>query len=299
VELRQITVYLKGNRETRQANMNYSEQDTRSATNDRDFAYSESPVNRATRITASVAYARQTLQLRMHGWLRNISAIGFLISALLSAYLLFQVHQKNANIALLIRSIELRDKRIAELDSQIADLVTEARHKARVKAEAERVNAWNTPIQFGYYLATDESPLQPLEVLSTEKRDLPLDFPKYMDKPAAVAKGDAPAHLVLYDRIFSVRAPSTLFIHVVAKVRGEEAWVVSDRGFEAQVFPRTDSRDILDVFVPYKPGRYAIELDRKYYSFSIDGPNDDLNFCVQRRRGVFQNKYITCKNRVS
>jgi len=283
--------------------MNYSEQDTRSATNDREFAYSGTPVNRATRIMASVAYARQTLQLRMHGWLRNISAIGFLISALLSAYLLFQVHQKNGNIALLIKSIELRDKRIAELDRQIADLVTEARHKARVNAEAERVeaervNAWNTPIQFGYYLATDESTLQPLEVLSTEKRDLPLDFPKYMDKPAAVAKRDAPAHLVLYDRIFSVRAPSRLFIHVVAKVRGEEAWVVSDRGFEAQVFPRTDSRDILDVFVPYKPGRYAIEFDRKYYSFSIDGPNDDLNFCVQRRRGVFQNNYITCKNRV-
>jgi hypothetical protein len=280
--------------------MNYSKQDTRSATNDRGFASSESPINSAIRIMASAAYVRQALQLRMHvhEWLRNMSAIGFLISALLSVYLLFQVHQKNANITLLIRSIELRDKRIAELDRQITDLITEARHKARAKAEAERVNAWNTPIQFGYYLATNESPLQPLEVLSREKRDLPLDFPKYTDKPAVVAKGDAPAHLVLYDRMFSVRAPSKLFIRVVAKVRGEEAWVVSDRGFEAQVFPRTDSRDILDVFVPYKPGRYAIELDQKYYSFSIDGENDDLNFCVQRRRGVFQNKYIPCKNRV-
>ena len=279
--------------------MNYSEQDTRSAINDREFAWSKSPVNRATRMMASVAYARQAVQPRIHGWLRNISAIGFVISALLSAYLVVQVHQKDVNITLLIKSVELRDKRIAELDRQRSDLITEAQHKVRIKAEAERVNAWNTPIQFGYYLATDKSPLQPLEVLSRETRDLPLDFPKYTDKPAVVAKRDAPAHLVLYDRKFSVRAPSKLFIHVVAKVRGEEAWVVSDRGFEAQVFPRTDSRDILDVFVLYKPGRYAIEFDQKYYSFSIDGANDDLNFCVERRRGVFENKYIPCKkNRV-
>jgi hypothetical protein len=84
-------------------------------------------------------------------------------------------------------------------------------------------------------------------------------------------------------------------VHIVAKVRNEDAWVVRNRGYEFRVFPRFDNRDILDVFSSYDPGRYAIEFEGKYYAFTVEGVSEDPEFCVEKRRGVFLNDYVVCR----
>src|SRR5262249_53394955 len=157
--------------------------------------------------------------------------------------------------------------------------------------------AMSTPTEFGIYVTQGDETLQPLELLRTERRDLPLDFPKYLDKPKVILKQTMPVHVVLYDRLFSMVAPSRLLVHIVTQVRDEDAWIVRDRGYELHVLPRLDNRDILDVFASYSPGRYAIEFGGKFYSFSVEGVSEDLQFCVEKRKGVFMNKYVSCKRK--
>jgi hypothetical protein len=134
-----------------------------------------------------------------------------------------------------------------------------------------------------------------LELLSEEKRDLPLDLPSYLDKPQVVVQQKLPVHIVLYDRMFSLATPSKLVVHILAKVKNEDAWVIRNRGYELRVFPRSENRDILDVFSAYNPGRYAIQLGDKYYAFTVEGVSDDPEFCVEKRRGVFMNDYVVCR----
>lgn len=160
------------------------------------------------------------------------------------------------------------------------------------KSESARM----TPAQFGYYITEGSSPLRLLQVLSTAQRDLPLDPPRFLDKPQLIINQGAVGHLVLYERMFSLAAPSEIFVNIVAKVRGEEAWVVRNRGYMARVSPRSDNREILDIMLTnYKPGRYAIGLNNQYYSFSVAGDNNDPDYCVVKKNGAFQNSYVVCE----
>jgi len=95
--------------------------------------------------------------------------------------------------------------------------------------------------------------------------------------------------------MFSLAAPSKLVVHILAKVKNEDAWVIRSRGYEHRVFPRSENRDILDVFSAYNPGRYAIQLGGKYYAFTVEGVSEDPEFCVEKRRGVFMNDYVVCR----
>jgi len=234
------------------------------------------------------AFGKQIRNQVARSWTKNISAIGFVISAFLSLYLCFASYEKDARIIILFKGIELREKRISNLIEEVQQ------HKMQIQKMTEKVTR-DIPAQFGLYAAIGNSPFQALDVLATERRDLPLDFPKYTDRPTVLFQQGAPIHFVLYDPIFSLKSLSKLAIHIVAKVKGEEAWVIRSRVFETQLFPRENNGDILDAYVAFKSGRYAIEFNGKYYSFTIEGINDDPDFCVERKRGVFQNDYVGCK----
>lgn len=267
--------------------------ETRATTeNDRLFSPRSSAILRPGRFGTGLFRSRNRRQT-MPGWTKNISAMGFLISAFLSVYLAFLSNQKDARIVILTKHIELSDKRIS-------DLMKEAQHyKVQIEtAAAEGVLTHSVPTQFGFYVEIGSSTLQPLELLTTEKRDLPLDFPKYTDMPTVFLKYGVPTHLILYHPKFSLIQPDKLAFHIAAKVKGEEAWVIQRRTLEAQVFPRDSNSDILDVYVAFKPGRYALEFDGKYYSFNVEGTSNEPDSCVQRRRGVFQNEWIPCRGRI-
>lgn len=231
---------------------------------------------------------RSSEQAVTANWIGTLQLIAIVALTAISGYLFFQLHQRDIVIADLKQTIGKRDQKILAL-------LAEAQSKASLEAEAQAARARSTPTQFGAYLTQGDSPLQPLEPLSEEKRDLPLDLPKYLDKPQVVVQKRLPVHIVLYDRVFSLAAPSKLMVHIVAKVRNEDAWVVRNRGYEFRVFPRLDNRDILDVFSSYDPGRYAIEFEGKYYAFTVEGVSEDPEFCVEKRRGVFLNDYVVCR----
>jgi hypothetical protein len=243
---------------------------------------------RANRFSTG-AFGKDIRNQVVRSWTKNISAIGFLISAFLSLYLCFSSYQKDAWIVILAKHIELREKRISDLINEVQQ------YKLQIQAATEKVITRDIPTQFGLYAAIGNSPFQALDVLATERRDLPLDFPKYTDQPRVFFQQGVPIHLVLYDPIFSLKPQSKLAIHVVAKVKGEEAWVIRNRVLETQVFPQENNGDILDAYVAFRPGRYAIELNGKFYSFNIEGINDDPDFCVERKKGVFQNDYVVCR----
>src|SRR5262249_5441646 len=144
-------------------------------------------------------------------------------SAFLSLYLCFASYEKDARIIILFKGIELREKRISNLIEEVQQ------HKMQIQKMTEKVTTRDIPAQFGLYAAIGNSPFQALDVLATERRDLPLDFPKYTDRPTVLFQQGAPIHFVLYDPIFSLKSLSKLAIHVVAKVKGEEAWVIRSR----------------------------------------------------------------------
>jgi hypothetical protein len=204
---------------------------------------------------------------------RNIFIAIIVVLALLAGYLGFQLQQKNRELSDLV---EAEQKRASEVD----------------KAKAARARV--TPSQFGYYIAVGEGPLVPLQLLTSTKQDLPLDQPRFLDKPQLVYKAGSVLHLVLYNRIFSMAVQPEMFFHILAKVKGDEAWVLRNRGYTARVSPRPDNRDMLDIFVTYKPGRYGLQFDNQVYSFTVEGDNDDPDFCVEKHSSSFQNAYVPC-----
>jgi hypothetical protein len=240
-------------------------------------------------------------------WIETLELIAIVVLAAISGYLFLQMHQRDIMIAGLKQTISKRDQRIQTLmhEAQRKDsLESEAKAKAKAEeklaseaeaAAAEAAKERLIPRQFGIFLTQGGAPLQPLELLSEEKRDLPLDFPSYLDKPQVVVQQRSPVQIVLYDRMFSLAAPSKLVVHILAKVKNEDAWVIRNRGYELRVFPRSENRDILDVFSAYNPGRYAIQLGGKYYAFTVEGVIEDPEFCVEKRRGVFMNDYVVCR----
>jgi hypothetical protein len=242
-------------------------------------------------------------------WIETLELIAIVVLAAISGYLFLQMNQRDIMIAGLKQTISTRDQKIQMLIHEAqskASLEAEAKSEAKAKAEAklaaeaeaaaaEAAKERLIPRQFGIFLTQGGSPLQPLELLSEEKRDLPLDFPSYLDKPQVVVQQRSPVHIVLYDRMFSLGAPSKLVVHILAKVKNEDAWVIRNRGYEHRVFPRSENRDILDVLSAYNPGRYAIQLGGKYYAFTVEGVSEDPEFCVEKRRGVFMNDYVVCR----
>jgi len=240
-------------------------------------------------------------------WIETLELIAIVVLAAISGYLFLEMHQRDIMIAGLKQTISKRDQKIETLTHEAqsksrleAEAEAKAKAEAKLAAEAEVAAAEAAkerliPRQFGIFLTQGGSPLQPLELLSEEKRDLPLDFPSYLDKPQVVVQQRSPVHIVLYDRMFSLAAPSKLVVHILAKVKNEDAWVIRSRGYEHRVFPRSENRDILDVFSAYNPGRYAIQLGGKYYAFTVEGVSEDPEFCVEKRRGVFMNDYVVCR----
>jgi len=240
-------------------------------------------------------------------WIETLELIAIVVLAAISGYLFLEMHQRDIMIAGLKQTISKRDQKIETLTHEAqsksrleAEAKAKAKAEAKLAAEAEVAAAEAAkerliPRQFGIFLTQGGSPLQPLELLSEEKRDLPLDFPSYLDKPQVVVQQRSPVHIVLYDRMFSLAAPSKLVVHILAKVKNEDAWVIRSRGYEHRVFPRSENRDILDVFSAYNPGRYAIQLGGKYYAFTVEGVSEDPEFCVEKRRGVFMNDYVVCR----
>ena len=240
-------------------------------------------------------------------WIETLELIAIVVLAAISGYLFLEMHQRDIMIAGLKQTISKRDQKIETLTHEAqsksrleAEAKAKAKAEAKLAAEAEVAAAEAAkerliPRQFGIFLTQGGSPLQPLELLSEEKRDLPLDFPSYLDKPQVVVQQRSPVHIVLYDRMFSLAAPSKLVVHILAKVKNEDAWVIRSRGYEHRVFPRSENRDILDVFSTYNPGRYAIQLGGKYYAFTVEGVSEDPEFCVEKRRGVFMNDYVVCR----
>jgi hypothetical protein len=197
---------------------------------------------------------------------------------------------ETANLELRIKYREL-EKRFDQLqkdfrdnEQELAKLIEDNRQRAAAAAI--------TPRSFGSYAVLDGS-LVRLQELRQSERKLPLDHLRYLDPPLIKLQRDV--RLVLYDRAFATAVPSRMSINIVAKIKEQDGWVVRDRGYSALVEPRPDNKDIIEIKASLAPGRYAIKgVDGNYYSFSIDGDNNDPDHCVSFRQGTFAKSYVVC-----
>ena len=192
-----------------------------------------------------------------------------------------------------------RASKTAQIDNLSKELqaIKEAEQKkTQAAAEAAATRARSTPAMFGYYYTDNQTPLRMLQVLQRFANDGMADTPRYLAPPDFLIKKGTAAHLVLFDRMFSMAAPPQMFIQIVAKIKNDDGWVVRDRGYNARVAPRTDNRDILDMFLNYSPGRYAIKSpgDGRLYSFAVEGENDTPDFCVQKVPNIALRQYTVC-----
>src|SRR5918911_3755801 len=75
--------------------------------------------SRKPRTDSTDAFRKQIRNQVVRSWTKNISAIGFLISAFLSLYLSFASYDKDARVLILLKGIELREKEISDLVDEV------------------------------------------------------------------------------------------------------------------------------------------------------------------------------------
>jgi len=192
-----------------------------------------------------------------------------------------------------------RGKMLAETKDQATkekELLQELR-KIQAKDKHEGAKHSSTPGQFGYYayLAQEGAlKLRHLQRLSGRVDIFGGDLVT-TESPEVIFK-DNIVHLVLYDRAFATRALPTIVVRIVAKAKDEEVWVVRNRGYDVQLSPRAENRDILDLANVFPPGRYAIEMHGQFYAFSVEGPVNHPEHCVERKSspGLTSHHYAVC-----
>jgi hypothetical protein len=145
-----------------------------------------------------------------------------------------------------------------------------------------------TPKEFGNYIV-DGKKLTPLQTLGAGT--FRGGYQTYSDAPAAVVRPFRDeVRLVLYNRDFSIAAPSKFFAYIMAKEGNTGRWVLMNEGFDMSVKPDPSNRDIIEVTNrnKFSAGRYAIRAPGGLFSFGVGDPHaiEELLLCSRAERKV-------------
>ena len=165
---------------------------------------------------------------------------------------------------------------------------------------AKETSPYPRPTTFGVY-AIHNGGLIELKPVPTTPVDPRLKNIFQTNQPATVRIADGRINFLLYRRDFIVSAPEKVSVKIVAPVARTmkfdgtaqlvavsqiETWLIRSNGYEFQVLPVPDNREMILVQpesaqFSLPPGRYALMVGGQPYDFVIDGAVTDPAHCVE------------------
>jgi hypothetical protein len=154
------------------------------------------------------------------------------------------------------------------------------------------------PPSFGIYALTDNKLIE-LEALPINIPDLRVALSAEIKKSSITTISDNKPAFILFRRDLLNNAPQKITLRVVARMvretkivggkvtvtKIEAAWRIRNISHELKVSPIPGQREMViarpDDNVSLAPGRYALVLNRVGYDFTIDGPVQPLEFCLE------------------
>ena len=200
-----------------------------------------------------------------------LSGIAIVLVAI-SGYLFLELRSSNKLLSEANEVLKMREAALAEI-----------KKKSEVDEKIQTYRAKTTPTAFGFYAYElgPEPLMRKLQYLRPADGMFEGQLGKKYTETAEVVFKTGNIGFVLYHRMFSMAAPEHVFVHIFAQVKGEEAWVMRNRGHKLSITPRTDNRDMLMMSGNLPPGRYAIRLEG-VHTFQVAGEVTGPDYCVTR-----------------
>jgi hypothetical protein len=202
--------------------------------------------------------------------------------------------------------------KVGEPANKISDRIGESRSKINEKAP-QAINSGETraasietapklpfpvPTSYGVYVL-HHNKLTELESLRIHVPDPRVALSAEVKKPSTLEISDNKPAFILFRRDLLNNAPQKLSLRVVARmaretkiVNGkasvskiENAWRIRNISRELNVAPVAGQPEMViahvDDAVPLAAGRYILDLNRIGYDFTIKGPVESLDFCLE------------------
>ena len=153
------------------------------------------------------------------------------------------------------------------------------------------------PTSFGIYVLNDNK-LAELEALPISVPDSRIALSAEIKNPSAVTISDHKPAFILFRRDLLNNVPQKIMLRVIARMKREtkivngkpivaeiEGWRVRDISHELKISPIAGQREMimarLDDDVSLPAGRFALVVNRLGYDFTIGGPVQAPEFCLE------------------
>jgi hypothetical protein len=168
------------------------------------------------------------------------------------------------------------------------------------------------PTSFGIYVLSDNK-LTELEALPINIPDLRIALSAEIKKPSTVTISDGKPAFIIFRRDLLNNAPQKVLLRVIARVARETkivngkaaitkiegAWRIRDISRELKISPIAGQREMViarlddDVFLA--AGRFALVLNRVGYDFTINGPVQAPEFCLEGFEAANGSVFSQCR----
>ena len=165
-------------------------------------------------------------------------------------------------------------------------------------AESAPKVSYPLPTSFGIY-ALHNNKLTGLETLPISVPDARVALSAEIKKPSTLEISDTKPSFILFRRDLLNNAPQKIIVRVIARMAREtkvvdgkpkvteieDTWRIRNMSRELTVAPVPGQPEMviarLDEDTPLSAGRYALVFNRVGYDFTIKGPVQSLDFCLE------------------
>ena len=171
--------------------------------------------------------------------------------------------------------------------------------------------AFPLPTSFGVYVLSDNN-LTELEPLPINIPDPRVALSAEIKKPSTTIVSDSKPAFILFRRDLVNNAPQKVMLRVIARMAREtkivdgkatttkidEAWRIRNISRELKISPIPGQREMVIARaddVTLVPGRYALVLNRVGYDFTIKGPVESLEFCLEGFEAANGSVFTQCR----
>jgi hypothetical protein len=170
------------------------------------------------------------------------------------------------------------------------------------------------PTSFGIYVLNDNK-LTELEALPINVPDPRVAISAEIKTPSTVTISEHKPVFILFRRDLLNNAPQKVMLRVVARMAQETkivnnkpvitkiegAWRIRNVSHELKIFPIPGQREMvvarLDDEVSLPAGRFALVMNRLGYDFTIDGPEQAPESCLEGFEAATGNVFTQCRTR--
>jgi hypothetical protein len=168
------------------------------------------------------------------------------------------------------------------------------------------------PTSFGVYALTDNKLIE-LEALSMKVPDPRVALSPEITKPGVTTVSDNKPAFILFRRDLLNSAPGKITLRVVARMARETkivggkatvsaiegAWRIRNTSLELKVSPIAGQREMviahIDDNVALAAGRYVLVLNGLGYDFTVEGPTQALEHCLERFESANGPVFTECR----